>query len=173
MADLLSLRAYAQHRGVALAAVQKAITTGRITTVDGKIDPEIADKQWAENSNARSAAPTEKAKPASAAADGGTGANYQVARAIREQFAARNAKLDYDERIGRLLDRDAVEKAAFESHRQIRDFMLAIPDRLAPILAAESDPQKVLRILDDEIRARLTEFADRATERFNEEPAAE
>ena len=36
---LLSLRAYAKHRGVSLTAVQKAIKSGRVTTTaDGKID---------------------------------------------------------------------------------------------------------------------------------------
>ena len=36
---VLSLRAYAKHRGVSLAAVQKAIHSGRIsTTPDGMMD---------------------------------------------------------------------------------------------------------------------------------------
>ena len=42
---ILSLRAYARHRGVALSAVQKAIQTKRISTqADGRIDSEQADK---------------------------------------------------------------------------------------------------------------------------------
>ena len=48
---LLSRREYAAHRGVAVSAVQKAIEAGRITLTDGKIDPEKADKEWAENTN--------------------------------------------------------------------------------------------------------------------------
>ena len=42
---LLSRREYAAHRGVTVAAVQKAVETGRITLIDGKIDPEKADKE--------------------------------------------------------------------------------------------------------------------------------
>jgi hypothetical protein len=43
----LSLRAYGRHRGVTLAAVQKALKTHRITALpDGTIDPEIADRAW-------------------------------------------------------------------------------------------------------------------------------
>lgn len=47
---IVSLRAYARHRGVSLKAVQKAIESGRITkTPDGKINPEQADAEWARN----------------------------------------------------------------------------------------------------------------------------
>jgi hypothetical protein len=46
----LSIRAYAQHRGVSHTAVAKAIKAGRIgVESDGKIDPAKADAQWARN----------------------------------------------------------------------------------------------------------------------------
>ena len=46
----LSIRAYAQHRGVSHTAVAKAIKAGRISVEpDGKIDPAKADAQWARN----------------------------------------------------------------------------------------------------------------------------
>jgi hypothetical protein len=49
---LLSVRAYAKHRGVSHTAVQKAIADGRITRrKDGKIDSARADKQWAERTD--------------------------------------------------------------------------------------------------------------------------
>src|SRR5258707_1242499 len=46
----VSLRAYARMRGCSLTAVQKAISSKRITTLpDGTIEPERADKEWAKN----------------------------------------------------------------------------------------------------------------------------
>ncbi|WP_457912289.1 hypothetical protein, partial [Acidithiobacillus caldus] len=46
----LSVRAYAQHRGVSHTAVAKAIKAGRISVEpDGTIDPAKADAQWARN----------------------------------------------------------------------------------------------------------------------------
>jgi hypothetical protein len=52
MPPLLSIRAYARHRGVSQTAVQKAIADGRITRrKDGKIDSARADKQWAERTD--------------------------------------------------------------------------------------------------------------------------
>jgi hypothetical protein len=50
---LISLRAYARHRGCALRAVQKAIESGRISVVVDergrkRIDPADADRRWRE-----------------------------------------------------------------------------------------------------------------------------
>ena len=46
----VSLRAYARMRGCSLTAVQKAISSKRITTLaDGTIDPERANQDWAKN----------------------------------------------------------------------------------------------------------------------------
>ena len=43
----MSIRAYAQHRGVSHEAVRKAIAAGRIhKEADGSIDPAKADAQW-------------------------------------------------------------------------------------------------------------------------------
>ena len=51
---ILSQRAYARHRGMALSAVQKAISSERISTLpDGRIDSDVADGEWAANTNAR------------------------------------------------------------------------------------------------------------------------
>jgi hypothetical protein len=50
---MMSLRAYAKHRGCALNAVQAAIKAGRISW-GGKgtlIDSELADNQWSANTN--------------------------------------------------------------------------------------------------------------------------
>ncbi|OYT68678.1 MAG: hypothetical protein CFK52_14560, partial [Chloracidobacterium sp. CP2_5A] len=60
---LLSLRAYAKHRGVSLAAVQKAVHSGRITpNADGLIDSDRADAEW----NAKTRPGQRRAKAAAA-----------------------------------------------------------------------------------------------------------
>lgn len=54
---MLSLRKYAEHRkalglrGGTLQAVQKALATGRISAVEGLIDPAVADQAWAERTD--------------------------------------------------------------------------------------------------------------------------
>jgi hypothetical protein len=183
----VSLRAYAKHRGVTLKAVQKAIQSGRIkTTPDGKIDVGQADLEWERNTGPkvrRTAAsaptappPAEQPRPDSL----GAGAlDYAKARAIIAHYEARLAKIDYEERIKKLINADEVSVAAFNLFRMFRDRMLNIPDRVVGALVAELreaiiaigvDPEvvkgldlgKVHGILTAEIRSALEEFADAA-----------
>ena len=158
---LLSLRAYAKHRGVSLAAVQKAIHSGRITpNTDGLIDSERADAEW----NAKTRPGQRRTRPAAvtpreAAEAPAAGLDYFRARAIRESYLARLAKIEFEERIAKVVDRDEVQVAAFTRGRVVRDNMLNIPDRVAATLAAESDVDRVHRILSDEIRMALDVLA--------------
>jgi len=60
----ISLRAYARHRGVTLAAVQKARETGRIPVLaDGTVEAAAADTAWEAAAAARRAAKTVPADP--------------------------------------------------------------------------------------------------------------
>jgi len=81
---------------------------------------------------------------------------------VRENYLARLAKIEFEERSGKLVSRDEVQVAAFNKFRTFRDGMLNIPDRVAAVLAAESDPAMVHEILAIEIRKALLEFADGA-----------
>ena len=171
----VSLRGYARHRGVSLKAVQKAIEAGRIqTTAEGKIDVEQADADWERNTAPRAGKtprfqkPPIGRKPAPAAATSNIrldpsaagGLDYARARAVHENYRARLAKLDYEAKLGKLISRDEVEVAAFNRFRTLRDGMLNIPDRLAAVLAAETDPVKVHEVLTTEIRKALLDFSD-------------
>ncbi len=52
-----------------------------------------------------------------------------------------------------------IEKEGFAMGRQIRDAILSIPDRLAPLLAAETDQHKVRMELDTGLRQALEGLA--------------
>jgi pyruvate/2-oxoglutarate dehydrogenase complex dihydrolipoamide acyltransferase (E2) component len=152
----MSLRAYARHRGVSLRAVQKALQSGRISTrEDGRLDADVADVNWARNTAPRPQPPA-KARAAKPAAPHQSvhhhsdtprrepteplkvesGLEYSKARAVRETYMARLAKIDFEERTAKLVSSDEVQVAAFNRFRQFRDGMLNIPDRLAAVLAA-------------------------------------
>jgi len=159
---LLSLRAYAKHRGVSLAAVQKAIHSGRITpNADGLIDSDRADAEWAAKTRPgqRRTRPAPPAAREPAEAAGAGGLDYFRARAIRESYLARLAKIEFEEKTAKLVSRDEVQVAAFTRGRVVRDNLLNIADRLAATLAAESDVDKVHRLLSDEIRMALDALA--------------
>lgn len=178
----LSIRAYAQHRGVSHTAVAKAIKAGRISKEpDGTIDPAKADAQWARNTLPSQSLNTGAAKPAAKVATPpvstpvATGStrelsplletgrisapDYQTSRAIREAYAARLAKLEYEERTSKLISADDVEMRTFNLARRLRDRMQTLPRRLAAALAAEQDPRVIEQRLDDEIRQGLEELS--------------
>jgi hypothetical protein len=182
---LVSMRAYARHRGVSLKAVQKALGSGRIEkTAAALIDVELADANWARRTAPRPLAAKPSLNDEQAADEGpevphertrddtqriprsradvplGSGADYSRARAIRENYLARMAKLDFEERSGKLMSRDEVKVAAFNRFRTFRDAMLNIPDRLAALVAAETDPVRVHDLLTTEIRNALMEVSD-------------
>jgi hypothetical protein len=156
---IMSLRGYAAHRGVALSAVQKAIKSGRIATLpDGRIDPDRADIDWERNTTRHAPAVTQRGQEEDAEVFGAS--QYTKARAVREHYQARLSKIEYEERVAKLVPKDEVQVAAFNKFRQFRDHMLNIPDRVAAMLAAETEAAKCYEILAIEIRRALNEFAD-------------
>lgn len=175
--ELISQREYARRRGVSHMAVQRAIKSGRISTVDDKIDPGRADREWEQNTDqskprnrvtgrpnhTRAAgAPSEPMVLADDSSGGGTGAaaGYAKARAARELYQAQLVKLELDRKRGELVRADEVRLGAFSMARKARDQLIALPDRLATILAATEDPSEVHRILADEVERICLELAD-------------
>ena len=145
----ISIRAYARHRGVSHTAVEKAIAAARITPLpDGSIDAATADVEWERNT----------LYPRSGG--GGDLNEFIRARTVHETYRARLAKLDYEERVGELVSKAEMQTAAFNLYRQFRDHLLSIPDRIGPILTAETDGDKVYQMLAGEIRKALNDFAD-------------
>ena len=61
------------------------------------------------------------------------------------------AKLEYERAAGILVEKSAVDRDAFKIGRQIRDSLLSFPDRLAEVLAAEVDVQKIQAFLTREV----------------------
>ncbi len=88
-------------------------------------------------------------------------AEYLAARAKREGYMAETARLDHLERLGLLVSTAAVEQEMVEIFGQIKAGVLRIADRKAQILAAESDPARVHRILMDEFRTTFDECSRR------------
>lgn len=168
----LSGRAYAKRRGVTHEAVRKAIRTGRISVrPDGTINPRTADRQWARNTdetkprNSVSGDPKHRRTPGEPSAPaGGKGASapgaasYTAARAMREVYNARLARIEFEKAEGRLVNADEVKATAFEVARRVRDSVLSVPDRISSILAGYTDEADVRRELVAELRKALEEL---------------
>jgi len=175
----MSQREYARRRGVSHTAVQKAIRDGRISAVRGKLDPDIADREWAENTdqsaplNSVAGSPKHRRTPGAPSApielDGGNGSarsagtatGYARARAAKEAAMAQIAKLDLDERLGSLVRTDEVRLSVFNMARKARDQLLAIPGRVAPVVAAlGGDVAEVERVLLAEVERVCQDLSD-------------
>jgi hypothetical protein len=50
-----------------------------------------------------------------------SGLEYSKARAVRESYLARLAKIDFEERTEKLVSRDEMQVAAFNRYRTFRD----------------------------------------------------
>lgn len=76
-------------------------------------------------------------------------------RSRREHYAAELARLEVMQRRGELVPVVEVRAEAFNLARSIRDALLALPDRVAPMLAATSDTAQCHRLLGEELRVAL------------------
>jgi hypothetical protein len=88
------------------------------------------------------------------------GPNYAVERSRREAYQAENARLDLEERLGRLADMAEVEASTFDVMRRIRDRFLGMSSAVAGRCAAAPDERAIRAILDVEIRAILASMSE-------------
>ena len=126
-------------------SVHEAIKAGRISTINGKIDPDLADREWRENTdqskprNRHTGSPKhprvagEPPEPMDfGGADGGNGtaSGYAKARAARELYQAQLAKMELDRQGGVPVRADEVRLGAFNMARKAREQLIALPERL-------------------------------------------
>ena len=143
---------YGRHRGVSSAAVRDAVNQGKISDAlvfkskKKFIDSELADKLWVENTVVNN-----KNEGTLGGGQQKKGPSYADARAVKEAYAAKNEQLKYEKQSGLLCKVEDVERAAHNIATITRNLLMAIADKLSPILAAESDFNKINIILTKEI----------------------
>ena len=159
-AELITQAEYARRRGVDPTSVRDAVRAGRITLIDGKVDPAVADVQWQANTRRRARAVDEP--PASSPM--GEGAyqtppsdvsDYNRARAMREHAEAQLAELKLLEQRGDLVRADDVRAALAKKIAALRESLLQMPARVVPLLVADSSPAAMDQILRTEIVSAL------------------
>jgi hypothetical protein len=159
-------------------AVCKAVDEKRISSFgpDKLIDRELADRQWEKNTRVRATAGQQLAPspagsdlvdlaglppvdlpsdPAGAAAgEGGqlhTDPGYQLSRSRQAAADARTAEIKLAELEGSLIRVDPVKAELAAMLAPVREGLLQIPARLAPLLAPQSDPGRIQTLLEVEI----------------------
>lgn len=152
---LMSMKEYARARDVSYELIRRYCKQGRITKVDDKIDPEVADKELREsiqiNGNAK------LGKKDSPITEANHVLEFNKAKARREKAKADLAVLEYNERAGKLIDIEKMEREAETLYRQYRDQMLNVVIRATKKLLGETDEFKFRRILKAEIESAIKE----------------
>lgn len=171
---VLSKSEFADSRGWSRAYVSKLGKQERLVlTADGKVDVEatldllatsadpskagVADRHQRDRAEKGVHALVTPAAPASPPRSAGDG--YQKARAHREHYLALLAEDEFLKGRGALVERAAVDGAAFAAARTLRDLLLGLPTQLAGELIAITDAWEMERRLTDALRRVLDDAA--------------
>jgi hypothetical protein len=151
--------------------VRRAVKDGRISLLDGKLDPTAADAQWARNTRVRAGSkPADSASlgapgGAASAGDGATPTRedndaYWAVKARREKAEADMAELKLAELQGDLVRRSDIESIHARSAALFRESLLQMANRVTPIIASYGgDEAKIRTLIDKEHRQALEQFA--------------
>lgn len=160
---------YAKHRGVSAALITKAVKIGRIKPwgYKGKravFDFDQCDADWDKNRDpsnrgydtAKVIEVTEVIGPNDRSVDGQTAGDepemsFNQARTLRERYQAQLARLEYEEKSGKLVDSETIRRQYFKQARNARDNLLNIPDRLAPMLAGRTELHEIRMLILEEL----------------------
>jgi hypothetical protein len=128
----LSLRGYAAHRktkrlaGGSLQAVQRAIESGRlrtsVVTVDGLpriADPELADREWADNTDQ-----TRRARPDDADAE-----DSEATEGSFAYWKTKKMELDYRRAAAELVNAADMQAAMADAFSTVRTKLLGVPSK--------------------------------------------
>lgn len=173
--ELITQAEYARRRGVAKSAVAKAVREDRITLINGRVDPAVADIQWAQNTRTRADSGRAttgnvsdagqllpEATNAPSSPDSGPAApGYADYRAIREKAEAEMAQRANAKDAGLLVERNQVERGMFDVVRALRDAVMAIGPRAAPRCIGLADARDIEHVITDETRKALEGFEAR------------
>jgi len=124
---------------------------GYFVVVEGMIDFEEAEKTY--NLIRRNKPQSEDTLEA-----GKEAINYNKIKAVKTAYEAKLKKLEFDEINGTLINVEQAQKAVFDAVRRTRNSFLAFPDRLAAVLALETDKAKIHDILSKEVRIILEDL---------------
>jgi len=177
---LITQAEWARRHGFSRQYVSRLVKQGIVRLRDGRIDPAQADAALAAMRDpARPArrngvqnesrphparevndrpAPRAGPEPLALPQSGDLPTLFLRTRIKSEVERARLLELKAKVESGRYVDAEEVAAGAFNKARVVRDTLLSIADRLAPILAAESDAAAIHGALSSEIRTALQEL---------------
>lgn len=155
---------FAARRGWSKSYVSKLANQDRLVlTADGKVDVEATETLLAESADPSKAAVAARHEDNRVERDvrthlqpggdtpavqppvpqSGKGPDFQKARAHREYYLAQLAEAEFNKVQGNLVERKAVEDAAFAAGRTLRDLVFGLAPQLAAELTGMSDSWEI------------------------------
>lgn len=110
----------------------------------------------------------ESQAPGEAEDDDPAAGAYVVQRGMREGYLSELARLDLEERVGRLCDKRLAEEHSFDVMRRLRDRFMALPASLSERAIAAKDETALRILLEDGFRAALEEASREFGELFKQ-----
>lgn len=145
------------------------LTRARVSQLAGQgmpVDSVEAAQAWRVarlNIAARKPTPTTFPPLAPQPASDSEDEDFQAARTRREIAEANLAEMREANLAGQLIRVEAIKAALARRISATRDALLQLPHRLAPVLAAETEMERIRHLLDAELRQALTELSRPAT----------
>ncbi len=153
MSDRLMTQAeYARHRGKSRQYISRLAKAGVLVMRGGKVDAPASDAVLDDRpepvSERVAAAPVETAP---------TGTTFAQAKTADMVFKARLRKIEYDLKMGKLMETDLFRQRIEAIYVVIRDTVMAWPTRIAPEVAPLTDERQVWDVLMREARTLLND----------------
>ncbi len=143
---------YARHRGKSRQYISRLAKAGVLVMRGGKVDAPASDAVLDDRpepvSERVAAAPIEAAS---------TGTTFAQAKTADMVFKARLRKIEYDLKMGKLMETDLFRQRIEAIYVVIRDTVMAWSTRIAPEVAPLTDERQVWDVLMREARTLLND----------------
>ena len=157
---LVNMAEFAREMKTSPTSISRLIKNGVLAPASKKnkkmkryeIDLELGKELFNSHSSQRLQVVTDDVK--------GTAQSINLSRSKKIHFDALTAELNYRERLGELVETKQVEKEAFEIAKIVRDKLLQIADRLAPVVTGQKKESYVFKKIEKEINRVLKLLSD-------------
>lgn len=150
---LMSQAEYARHRGKSRQYISRLAKAGVLVMRGGKVDAAASDAVLDDRPE-----PVSERVVAAAAEGAPSGTTFAQAKTADMVFKAKLRKMEYDVRMGKLVEAELVKQRWSTIYRLIVDRILAWPNRLAPEVAALTDERQVREAILREARTLVNDL---------------
>jgi hypothetical protein len=146
--QLVSQSEYARRRGKSRQYIGRLAKAGVLVMRGGLVDAAASDAVLDDR-------PDRIEPPAPPASDPQPGSSYAQARLADMVFRAKLRRLEFETRQGKLIEAETVKTRWASILVELKERILAVPDKLAPEIAAINDERQVREVLKREMHALL------------------